>query len=381
MKLTVQVKLLPTPAQAESLRQTLETANSAVNRLSELAWEAKEFRRFPIHKKFYRLIRDQFPLSAQVVCLLAAKVADAYKLDRKVQRFFRHHGSIAYDARILSLNLAKSTVSIWTLGGREKMPFVCGQAQRKLLEFPRGETDLIFRDRKWFLNITVEVPEEKEIQAVDALGVDMGIVEIAFDSDGRSYSGSTVNKMRHRNRALRRKLQKKGTKSAKRLLKKRGHREARFVADVNHCISKSIVQTAKRTNRAIAIEDLGGIRERVRARKRERTNLHSWGFAQLGGFLAYKAERAGVPLVRVDPKNTSQRCCGCGHTEKANRKNQSEFVCKKCGHTDHADRNGAGNIRLKGLKMLGTGAFNRPNAEVRAFGKIQECFHLQSIAL
>ena len=221
VKLTVQVKLLPTPAQAESLRETLETANSAADRLSELAWESKEFRRFPIHKKFYRLIRDEFPLSAQVVCLLAAKVADAYKLDRKVQRHFRPHGSIAYDARILTLKLPESTVNIWTLGGREKMPFVCGEAQRKLLEFPRGETDLIFRDRKWFLNITVEVPEEKEIEAVDALGVDMGIVEIAFDSDGRNYSGSTVNKMRHRNRALRRKLQKKGTKSAKRLLKKR----------------------------------------------------------------------------------------------------------------------------------------------------------------
>lgn len=363
LKLTVQIKLQPTPEQAVSLRETLETANAAADRLSQLAWEAKEFRRFPLHKRFYRQIRDEFPLTAQVVCLLNAKVADAYKLDRNVQRTFRKHGSIAYDARILSLNLIPSTVSIWTVKGRAKMPFVCGEKQRTLLAYPRGEADLILRNRKWFLNITVEVPEEKEIEAVDVLGVDMGIVEIAYDSDGKNYSGGTLNKIRNRNRSLRKKLQSIGTKSARRLLKKRSKREANFARDTNHTISKRIVQTAKRTNRAIAIEKLDGIRTRVRARKRERTRLHSWSFAQLGGFLAYKSKRAGIPLVQVDPRNTSRRCCQCGHTEKANRKSQSEFVCKKCGHTTNADANGASNIRLKGLELLGTGAFNHPHAE------------------
>jgi putative transposase len=177
VKLTVQIKLKPTPIQADALRATLETVNNAANRLSQLAWDTKEFRRFPLHKTFYRQIRDEFPLSAQIVCLLNAKVVDAYKLDKKVQRVFRKHGCVAYDSRILNLNLVASTVSIWTLGGREKMPFVCGQKQLALLVYPRGESDLILRKGKWFLNITVEVPEDKEIEAVDCLGVDMGIVE------------------------------------------------------------------------------------------------------------------------------------------------------------------------------------------------------------
>jgi putative transposase len=364
MKLTVQVKLLPTPEQAAALRETLEVTNAACNRLSQLAWDTKEFRRFPLHKTFYRQIRDEFPLSAQVVCLLTAKITDAYKLDKKVQRSFHKHGSIAYDSRILSLNLIPSTVSIWTVKGRAKMPFVCGDKQRVLLGYRRGEADLILRKGKWFLNITVEVPEEKEIEAIDVLGVDMGVVNICADSDGNKYSGAKLNKIRHRNRALRRKLQRIGTKSARRLLKKRNRKEQRFATDTNHVISKRIVQTAQRTNRAIAIEDLTAIRSRVRAGKRERARLHSWAFAQLGGFIAYKSALAGVPLVKVDPAFSSQRCSACGHTEKANRKSRDSFACKSCGHVAHSDTNGAANIRLRGLEMLaGAGAFNRPNAE------------------
>jgi putative transposase len=380
LRLTVQIKLLPNFGQESALRETLETANAACNRLSELAWEAKEFRRFPLHKRFYAKIRREFPLGAQAVCLLNGKVADGYKLDQKVQRVFRKHGSISYDTRILSINLPSSIVNIWTLLGRQKMPFVCGERQRALLVYPHGEADLILRDRKWFLNVTVEVPEEKKVEAADVLGVDFGIVQIAFDSDGTNYSGSAVNKIRNRNRALRRKLQKKGTKSAKRLLKKRRCKEARFCREQNHIVSKRIVQTAKRTNRAIAIENLEGIRQRIRARKTERTRLHSWAFAELGAMIGYKAQLAGLRVFRVDPRNTSRRCNQCGHTEKANRKSQAEFVCKSCGHTDQADKNGALNIRLKGLELLGTGAFNHPYAEVINSGCHQSRIHLQSVA-
>lgn len=352
--------------------------NAAANRLSALAWETKEFGRFPLQKHFYRQIREEFPLSAQIVCRLTAKVSDAYKVDKKVERTFRKHGSIAYDCRILSINLKTFMVSIWTLCGRAKIPFVCGSAQRSLLSFSHGEADLILRKGKWFLNVTVEVPEDKETEAIDCLGVDMGIVEIAYDSDGTNYSGSHLNKARNRNLALRRKLHRKGTKSAKRLLKKRRDKETNFARNTNHIISKSIVQTAKRTNRAVAIEDLTGIRARIRARKRERTKLHSWSFAQLGEFISYKAKLAGVPVIQIDPRNTSRQCSNCGHTEKANRKSQSEFACKSCGHAENADGNGAKNIRLKGLEFLRTGAINRPNAEVISHGKIHSRIHLQT---
>lgn len=381
MKLTVQVKLLPSSAQSLVLRETLETANRAADKVSEMAWDGKQFNRFGLQKLHYKSIRSEFAVSAQVAVRLFAKVADAYKRDRKVQRVFRKHGSISYDKRILSFKLAASTVSLWAVGGRLTVPFVCGDAQRKLLELPKGESDLILRNGKWFLNVTVEVPEESESAVVDVLGVDMGIVQIAFDSDGTNYSGSALNKVRSRNLSLRKKLQRKGTKSAKRLLRKRAKWEANFSRNINHIISKRIVQTAQRTKRAVAIEDIGGIRSRVRAKKRERTRLHSWAFAKLRGFIAYKAQRSGVKLITVDPAYTSQKCSKCGHTEKANRKSQSEFVCKVCGHTSHADENGALNIRDNGLEILRAGVVKSPNVAAISYGKIHSFTQLQAASL
>lgn len=356
MKLTVKIKLLPNAEQAAALKATLITANQAADRISELSWNAGEFRRFPLQKLTYKTAREEFSLSSQIVCLLLGKVADAYKLDRNCQRKFRPLGSIAYDTRVLNIAVSQKNTSIWSTAGRLKIPFACGEQQLALLSFPHGEADLILRSRQWYLNVVVDIPEQREIEAVDVLGVDLGIVEIAYDSDGQNYSGSHLNKVRSRNQALRKKLQTKGTKSAKRLLKKRRLKESNFARNTNHVISRRIVETAQRTNRAIAIEELTGIRKRIRARKRQRTKLHSWGFAQLGTFLEYKAKLAGIPLVKVDPRYTSQECNKCGHTEKANRKSQSVFSCKKCGHTTNADRNGAGNVRLRGLVLLGLGA-------------------------
>jgi len=378
MKLTTQIKLVPDAEQHRTLLRTLELTNTACNRLSQLAWKAKEFHRFSLHRRFYRQIRTEFPLSSQLTCLLNAKVADGYKLDKKCQRHFLNHGSISYDSRILSVNLFSSSVSIWTLDGRLNIPFVTGHSQLVLLAYPHGEADLIYRDTKWYLNVTVEVPEDKEIEATDVLGVDMGIVEIAYDSDGNHYSGAALNDVRRRNREIRRKLQHKNTKSAKRLLKKRKRKEQRFAADINHCISKRIVQTAKRTKRAIALEDLKGIGKRVRASKAVRTDLHNWSFAQLGDYITYKAKRAGVPLIKVDPRNTSRCCSICGHTVKANRESQSEFVCKQCGHTQNADGNAAENIRALGLSKFGAGAVNHPNVAGISCGKIHSRTQLQA---
>jgi transposase len=71
----------------------------------------------------------------------------------------------------------------------------------------------------------------------------------------------------------------------------------------------------------------------------------------LRSFLEYKARLAGVPLVCVDPAYTSQACNECGHTERGNRRSQSEFVCKGCGHVAHADINAALNLRSRAVVM------------------------------
>src|SRR5215212_5574294 len=139
MRLTVQLKLLPTPEQAESLTRTLVTANAACDYISQVAWESRTFRQFPIHRLTYQAVRETFGLAAQLAVRCIAKVADAYKLDRTSLRMFQPHGAVPYDDRILSYNLNGSQISIWTLSGRQAIRFVCGARQRELLTTQRGE--------------------------------------------------------------------------------------------------------------------------------------------------------------------------------------------------------------------------------------------------
>jgi putative transposase len=133
MKLIAQLKLLPTPEQANALKRTLETANAACNYISQVAWANRTFGKFVLQKLCYQDVRETFGLSAQMTIRALAKVGDAYKLDKETKRTFRPLASIAYDERILSLALPDSLISIWTLSGRQAIPFICGERQRAML--------------------------------------------------------------------------------------------------------------------------------------------------------------------------------------------------------------------------------------------------------
>jgi putative transposase len=345
MRLTAAIQLLPTHEQAGALRRTLETANAACDYISQVAWNAKTFRQFAIHRLTYGAVRETFGLAAQLAVRCIAKVADAYKLDRKTQRTFQPHGAVPYDDRILSYNLKGSEISIWTLDGRHAIPFVCGERQRELLATQRGETDLALVRGKWYLFVACEVELPEPIDAEGRLGVDLGIVNLATDSDGESFSGVHVERRRQWYADRRQALQKVGTRSAKRRLRQIAGRQRRFQKDTNHGISKHLVAKAERTKRAIVLEDLKGIRTRARVKGRGQRARHSnWAFSQLRAFLSYKAQRVGVPLWFVDPAYTSQRCSACGHTERRNRKSQAEFCCVACDHQLPADYNAAINI-------------------------------------
>jgi len=219
---------------------------------------------------------------------------------------------------------------------------------------PIGETDLVCRDGRWYLYATVESPQAPLAEPVNGfVGVDMGIVNIATTSDGHMAAGARLNRYRKRQLNLRKRLQAKKTSSARRLLKKRRRKEARFAADINHQISKRIVAEAQRTGRGIAVEKLTGIRARVRLRKPQRAAVHSWAFAQLGAFLGYKAQAAGVAFVEVDPAYSSQTCHRCGWVDKRNRRSQSEFECGRCRFVGHADYNAAKVVAARGVQRWG----------------------------
>lgn len=347
MKLVAAVKLLPTPDQAAVLAATLARCNDAATWLAAAGFDAKVFRQFDLHKLAYRDLRDRFGLTAQAAVRTIAKVADAFKINRQVAPCFRPDGAQPYDDRILRFVKGGNAVSLWTIEGRVTITVVMGEHQRRLFAFQKGEVDLCFVRGKWYLAATCDIPETDEFKAEDWLGVDLGIVNIAADSDGRTYSGADIERVRQRLARRKAGLQRRGTKAAKRRLKKLSGKERRFRSHINHCLSKAIVEIAERTERGIALEDLTHIRSRVTAKRSQRSRLHSWAFGQLRAFLTYKAKRAGVPVLCVDPRNTSRQCAVCGCIDKKNRPDQATFYCIACGHTTLADFNAALNIRQR----------------------------------
>lgn len=334
------------------MKETLERANAACDAISAGAWENKVFKQYALHKLTYHEAKHELNLSAQVIVRCIAKVADAYKLDKETKRTFKRHGAIAFDDRILSWRTDRQVVSIWTVEGRTKMSYQCGERQKRLLESRIGETDLVYRKGNFYLLAVCEVPEPTPNDVDDVLGIDFGIIKLATDSDGQSYSGEKVEEKRQWYANRRATLQKVGTRSAKRTLKKMSGKQRRYQADVNHCISKQLVSQAQDTNRTIVIEELKHIRSRTTVRRSQRAKHHNWAFAQLRSFLSYKAQLGGVRVLAIDPRNTSRTCSACGHCEKANRKSQSEFVCKSCHHSANADMNAALNIRSLGIVKL-----------------------------
>ena len=348
MQLTAQLLLDTTRQQAEALKQTMRTTNACCDYMSALAFKRKVFGRFALQKIAYRQAREAFPsLSAQIIVRAFAKVSDAYALDHKTLRTFRPLGAISYDQRVLSVKPADKIVSIWSVNGRLKLAFRCGKRQLELVQGKRGEAHLCLVKGRFYLFVACDVETPKPIDVDGALGVDLGIVSLAVDSDGESYSGAAVEENRRKFAHRRCNLQRNGTQAAKRKLRRISGAQARFQKDTNHCISKRIVRKAQDTSRAIALEDLGGIRDRVTVRRRQRARHANWSFFDMRAKMEYKALSAGVPIILVDPRNTSRTCPACGYIDKANRLSQSQFLCRSCGFAAPADHTAAVNIAAR----------------------------------
>ncbi|MEU0671855.1 transposase [Streptomyces sp. NPDC006172] len=367
MKLVVQVKLLPTPEQASALEATLHACNRAADHVSRIAFEQGLYGRNELQKLVYTDIKAAFGLSAQPAVRAIKKTVDAYatlranltagnlgKSGSKRRRkatgtpiAFRPEAAQPFDDRCLSWQHDARTVSIWTVQGRLKSLRYTGHVDqlKTLVRYRRGESDLICRGGRWYLIATCEVPDPEVYEPVDFVGVDRGIVNLATTSDGTNYQGRRLSRYRRWQVRKRTELQEKQTRSATRRLARRAQKEQRHATHVNHRISREIVSVAQRTGRGIAVEELAGIRERVRLRRDQRATLSSWPFHQLGEHLRYKARQAGVPFMEVDPRHTSQRCPRCGHTEKANRSTREHFCCRRCGLAGPADHVAGVNVR------------------------------------
>jgi IS605 OrfB family transposase len=319
-----------------------------------------------LHRLVYSDIRARFGLSAQVTQNAIRHVASKYAAARTTKKtlkkpvYFRQCAvALQGGERGRDFGFRSKGVSIWTVEGRLKGIAFHGEPRiaEYLADWKMGNGRLFVRKGKVFLTVSFKREVEAISKPNDAVvGVDRGIKVLATATDSKRqlfFGSGHTNHVRHRYANTRASLQKKkaqtGSRSTRRALKRLSGRERRFQRNMNHVISRRIVEFSRDTgNPTIAVEDLGGIRNGRKLRKQQRTDLNRWAFYELERFIRYKADTFGMAVIGIDPKYTSQGCSRCGHTEKANR-HQHRFLCKACGYELHADLNASRNIRLRGV--------------------------------
>ena len=353
MRLVTKIKLKSSFEQKLFLKETLSRCSEACNYISSIVFLSGVSNRIDLQKLLYFEVKESFDLSAQMSILCIHKTANDYHSKNFSQRYYSEKSSIAFDDRVLTISTDKKEVSIWTVSGRQKIPFLMGKKQKPLLNKRIGQSDLLFEKGKFFLLVGYEEEEEALVKPQDFLGVDLGIKKLAMDSEREAFTGKKVEEKRQKYARRRKNLQKNSSKNAKRALCKLRKKERNFRTTQNHEIAKRLVLKAKGTHFGIALEDLKGIRKEITVRKKERSRFSSWSFGQLRSFIEYKAALHGVTVIFVDPKNTSRTCPKCGYTDKKNRKSQSEFCCCSCGYFEDADFVGALNIRQKARYSYG----------------------------
>jgi len=298
--------------------------NEACDWLAARAFETGTIRPFDLRKPCYRDLRKRFELLAEVAIRCIAKVADAYKAGAKdTQRRFNKHSAERYDERIVGFKV-NDVVSIWSLHGRLTIKSVMGRRQRDLLAHRKGEVDLMPIRGHWQLACVCDIADPDAIKTTKVLGVDLGIVNLASDRDGRP--GEKVETVGKRMARCRAGLQRRASKGAKRNLRQLCGKQQRLQRPEKNCVSKAIVWAAYRAGRGIGLEDLKGIRARVKASRRQRARLANWSFGPLQTFIAYKARRGGIAMLFAGP-DTRKGGPACGAIDAKNRAHQATFSC------------------------------------------------------
>lgn len=381
MHRTIQIRLETTPDQEKILSQTLDASRQCYNAVSEYGWVNAEKNGVALHKATYYDLREKHPeLPSQLVISARMKATDALKAaftiknqGKKISQPHSKKGSIRYDIRTYRIEKEKGIVGLSTVAGRIKFSFVVHSHVSRWLERTSDfdSAELIQRPSGWWLYVVVSIRHQESAISDKVVGVDLGINRPAVTSDALFLGKRRWKEIEQRYFRLNRKLQSKGTKSAKRHLKKMARRRGRFRRDCDHVLSKRIVQSVE-PGSVIVIENLTDIRTRTKQKgRKQRRRHHGWSYAQLRRFVTYKGEEANCKVIAVDPRHTSQRCSKCGHVHKKNRPTQSVFKCTECGYEVNADLNAARNVAWKYLAEAGMSGFGGHPVNVPIVGEVE----------
>ena len=363
---TIKLKLNIPP---DFIKPTVEAYTKAFNLICQTGWDDSDSNGVSLHNKTYFITRGYLPsqlaVSARMKATEAIKAVKArVKKKQKATCPQSSQSSIRYDARSYNIWFARNELSLLTVGGRIKIPISVPEYFQQYIAWKRCSADLFIRKNKVFLNIVFSKEVSDPELSGNVVGVDRGIKKIAVTSENQFFGGGQVKRVSRRYEKIRSVLQSCGSKSAKRHLQKISKKENRFRTDTNHAITKQIVESLD-NGTVIALEDLSGIRQTVRLRKKQRKELHKWNFFQFEQFLAYKAEARGMKVEYVDARYTSQKCSACGYISRSNRQSQAFFKCKHCGFSLNADCNASRNIRqnyLDAISYPGRAPVNEPIA-------------------
>lgn len=389
MDRTIRVQLNPTDEQVKLLDETLRQFTQVFNDVCAYGWLHNEKNGVKLHHATYYAMRESFPhLNANVLIQARIKATEALKsaFTWKVRHQANYQKKVAkakkygkpepkfkpvkcpqskrcpvrYNERTYSLNWETQTLHLSVINGRMVIPFTVPHFSAHYAGNPITTADLCYRKGKYWLHVVVSVPEPTIEKNPLVVGVDLGLNRPAVTSQRQFLGDPHWKEVDRRYFRIRRKLQSKGSKPAKRHLKKLSQKQARFHRDCDHVLSKRIVQHTPQ-GAAIVFENLTNIRDTSkmgRGKKNKHVDnkrkLHSWTFAQLHSFTAYKAQERGQLVVKVDPRHTSQTCSRCGYQHRSNRRSQSLFKCRQCGYSLNADLNASYNIRDKHIASLAT---------------------------
>jgi IS605 OrfB family transposase len=359
MQRTIKLTLNP----VDSLVKTIELYNSVCNEVLKVAFQARTFSKNKVHKLTYYGIRQKYPmLQSSMVQCLRDQACDMLKRGKlMVLPKKKPFSAIRYNQRTFKPYLRKGMVSLSTIEGRIRVAVSIPKYYGQYIEWQVKSATLSYdvRIKKLRLHLTVEKETPQKLEPTSILGVDSGIINHAVLSNNLFFASNRIRNVKGRYQYLRQKLQALGTRSAKRLLRKRSGREKRFMADVNHRIAKLIVS---QPFSVIALEKLE-VKKEKRNGKRFNRKLGNWAWRQLQRFIEYKAEALGKTVIYVNPAYTSKTCSSCG--QRGTRKG-SVFKCKHCGFELNADLNAARNIALRGKLLLEQASVNKPYATPQA---------------
>ncbi len=320
MQRTIRIKLQPTREQATALLETRRQFTDVFNAVAAYGWQERIKKGVTLHHGLYYPLKAQYPdlvsdLHIQARVKATEAVGSALQLAKDPQRTVNQPRSWGcaprYNVHTYKVDWQAQIVNLATVAGRQRIPFTVPDYARPYIGCETDSDDLILRDGDWWLHIVVTMPTP-DVQLNDTVtGVDLGLAQHAVTSNRQFLGKRRWKAIEGRYFHLRRQLQKRGTKSARRHLRRIRHKQARFRRDCDHVLSKQIVQFTPEGS-TIVVENLTHIRQRTKQRGREqRRRMHSWSYAQMRQFLTYKAEARGCTVVAVDPQHTSQTCSRC----------------------------------------------------------------------